>query len=108
MPLCKIQPSTGAGKERSWEGTGAFGKIKKNPSFSDIRAQSLEQSEEMRSEHRPGEGVGRCFQKKSRDIPAFVLIRSPPGRQARHSSEQRKTIKETSLMRRDLGWFRKL
>lgn len=76
MPLCKIQPSTGVGKEQSWEGTGAFGKIKKKPSVSDIRAQSLEQSEEMRSEHRPGEGVGRCFQKKSRDIPAFVLIRS--------------------------------
>lgn len=66
---------------RSWKGTGLGGnwgiwENKKNPSVSDIGAQSLEESEEMRSEHRPGEGVGRCFQKKSRDIPAFVLIRS--------------------------------
>lgn len=66
---------------RSWKGTelggnwGIWGNNKNN-SVSDIRAQPLEQSEEMRSEHRPGEGLGGRFQKKSGDIPAFVLIRS--------------------------------
>lgn len=66
---------------RSWKGmelgrNWGIWENNKNNSVSDIRAQSLEQSEEMRSEHRPGESLGRCFQKKSGDVPAFVLIRS--------------------------------
>lgn len=48
---------------------------KNNLSFN-IKAHSLELSEDIRSEHGPREGLVRCLQKKSGDIPAFVVIRS--------------------------------
>lgn len=75
----------------------------KNDSVSESWAQSLEQSEEMRSEPRPGEGLGRYFQKKPGDIPAFVLIRSHLKEKLNTPVSRGKPLREPLLGEETLG-----